>query len=320
MDNPKNPMKIAIYGSGGVGGYFGGKLAQAGEHVTFIARGAHLRALQSAGLRVDSVAGDFSIDPVHATDNPARVGPCELVLVAVKGWQLPGVLPGLHHLVSAQTIIIPLLNGVDASTTLERNFGPAVVGGTCKIVSELVAPGQIRHLAAQPELRVGLLASAAPSPHHTDRLDQLCAALTSQNVDARRVDDIERLVWEKLIFIAAYGGIGALCRAPIGVLRTPPTRHLLLRALLEGEAVARANNIDVAADIVPRSLAYLDALPPGATTSLQRDIVAGRPSELDDWSRALLRRAAAARVQAPLHQLLVDALTPQELAARAAPR
>jgi 2-dehydropantoate 2-reductase len=309
-------MKIAIYGSGGVGGYFGGKLAQAGEHVTFLARGPHLCALHSAGLRVHSVTGDFTIHPAHATDDPAAIGPCDLILVAVKGWQLPAILPGLRHLVADQTTIVPLLNGVEAAHQLAQTFGPRAVGGTCKIVSALAAPGHVHHLAAQPELRVGQLAGSTLSDHHTHQLDQLCAAFTRVGVDARRVDDIDRLLWEKLIFIAAYGGLGALCRAPVGALRAPPTRHLLERALLEGEAVARAHNIDVAAEIVPRSLAYLDALAPDATTSLQRDILAGRPSELDDWSGALLRYAAAAGLEAPLHQLIHAALTPQETAAR----
>lgn len=306
-------MKIAVYGTGGVGAYFGGRLAQAGEDVGFIARGAHLAALQSSGLRVDSIAGDFVIAPARATDDPATLGPADVVLVAVKGWQLPSILPGLRALVSPRTIVVPLLNGVEAPSILEAALGPDIVApGTCKIVSAVVAPGHVRHSAAVPELLIG-----APSGPRAGTVAALVAALVRAGVDARRVEDIDRALWEKLIFIAAYSGIGAVARAPIGILRAEPgTRRLLEQALSEGAAIARARGITIADDIVARSMAYFDALPPEATTSLQRDVMAGRPSELDTLSGALVRLAASAGVEAPLHSFLVDVLGPQERAAR----
>lgn len=302
-------MKLAIYGSGGVGAYFGGRLAKAGEDVTFIARGEHLAAMRTAGLRVESiepVLGGFVVDPVQATDDPAAVGACAVVLVAVKGWQLPGALPGLRALVGPSTVVVPLLNGVEAPSILAAALGAgAVVGGTCRIVSRIAAPGLVQHVAATPEVQVGALGGGGRDP----RLAPLVRALVRAGVEAREVDDIERVMWEKLVFIAAYGGVGSLVGAPIGVVRSnPASRRQLEAALREGEAIARACGIAVADELVARNLAYLDALAPEATTSLQRDLEAGRPSELDDWNGALVRMAAAAGIDAPVHRGIVDAL------------
>lgn len=301
-------MRLAIYGSGGVGGYFGGRLARAGHDVAFIARGEHLAALRRAGLRVESrvpsLAG-FVVDPVRATDDPASIGPCDVVLVAVKGWQLPSVLPGLRALVGASTVVVPLLNGVEAPSILGAALGTgAVAGGTCRIVSRVAGPGIVEHVAATPEVQVGALGGGADP-----RLGALVEAFVGAGVEARQVDDIERVMWEKLVFIAAYGGVGSLVGAPIGVVRSDPAaRGQLEAALREGEAIARACGIAVSEDLVARSLVYLDALAPTATTSLQRDLEAGRPSELDDWNGALVRRAAAAGIDAPVHRGIVDAL------------
>jgi 2-dehydropantoate 2-reductase len=301
-------VRIAIYGSGGVGGYFGGRLAEVGQDVAFIARGEHLAALRERGLRVDSIAGDFVVAPVQATDDPTTVGPCDVVLVAVKSWQLPDILEGLRTLVGAHTVVVPLLNGVEAPAMLAAALGPAAVaGGTCRIVSRVLAPGHIAHVAAVPEVVVGELMGNPRS--RPSRLEPLVAAFVGARVSAREDDEIERVLWEKLVLIAAYGGVGSLSRVSVGRLRSAPgTRRLLEQALHEGEAIARACGIAVADDLVPRSMAYLDALPPDATTSLQRDIVAGRRSELADWNGALVRLAAAAGVDAPLQRVIVDAL------------
>ncbi len=300
-------MKIAIYGSGGVGGYFGGRLAHAGLDVTFVARGEHLAALRASGLRVSSLAGDFTVATVQATDDPTTIGPCDVVIVAVKAWQLPAIVPGLRALVGATTGVVPLLNGIEAPYVLADALGrSSVAGGTCRIVSRVATPGVIEHLAAVPEVQVGALGGGSHP-----RLEALIAALVDAGVDARQVDDIEGALWEKLVFIAAYGGVGSLVGAPIGAVRSDPTsRAMLEQALREGEAIARARGIAVADDLVPRTMAYLDALPSGATTSLQRDLEAGRPSELDDWNGALVRAATATGVQAPVHRRIIESLRP----------
>lgn len=298
-------MRVAIYGSGGVGGYFGGRLAAAGHDVAFIARGEHLHALRATGLRVRSIAGDFAVQPVWATDDPQQVGPCEAVIVAVKGFQLRALAPGLRALVGPATGVVPLLNGVEAPHVLAEALGrDAVAGGTCRIVSRVAAPGVVEHVAATPEVRVGAL-GGGPHP----RMHALVDALVGAGVDAQQVDDIERVMWEKLVFIAAYGGVGSLVGGTIGRVRADPaTRALLEQALREGEAVARARGVSVADDLVARSMAYLDALAPEAKTSLQRDLEAGRPSELDDWNGAIVRAAAEVGVEVPLQRRIVATL------------
>jgi 2-dehydropantoate 2-reductase len=200
---------------------------------------------------------------------------------------------------------VPLLNGVEAPSILTAALGAgAVAGGTCRIVSRVAGPGLVEHVAATPEVQVGALGGGSDP-----RLSALVEAFVRAGVEARQVDDIERVMWEKLVLIAAYGGVGSLVGAPIGVVRSDPAaRSQLEAALREGEAIARACGIAVAEDLVARSLAYLDALSPGATTSLQRDLEAGRPSELDDWNGALVRMAAAVGIEAPVHRGLVDAL------------
>src|SRR5215475_10846300 len=151
-------MRIAIFGTGGVGGYFGGRLAQAGEDVTFIARGEHLRAIRDKGLRVDSLNGDFVINPAKAEDDISRVGPVELVIVGVKAWQVPDAARAMKPMLGSQTTVLPLQNGVDAAEQLAAELGAGnVVGGLCKIVSFVVGPGHIRHAGFTPLVVIGEL-------------------------------------------------------------------------------------------------------------------------------------------------------------------
>jgi 2-dehydropantoate 2-reductase len=298
-------VKIGIYGSGGVGGYFGARLAAAGEDVAFIARGEHLRALREHGLRITGSSGELVVAPVRATDAPEEIGPCDAVIVAVKGFQLQGIVPSLRALVGPTTVVVPLLNGVEAPYVLAEALGHAVVaGGTCRIVSRVAAPGVIEHVAATPEVLVGALGGGAHAG-----LSGLVDALVRAGVQARQVDDIERAMWEKLVFIAAYGGVGSLLGGSIGAVRSDPvSRALLEQALREGEAVARARGVAVGEDLVARSLAYLDALAPEAKTSMQRDLEAGRASELEDWNGAIVRAAVRVGVEVPVHCRIVEAL------------
>src|SRR5258706_2069537 len=149
-------MRIAVFGAGGVGGYFGARLAKAGEDVVFIARGAHLRALQTSGLRVDDMLGDFAVPPVNATDDPAQVGPVDAVLLAVKGWQTGEAVQAMRPLVGPETFVVPLLNGVEAADELSAAFGARhVVGGLCGLYGSLVGPGHIPNNAPIAFVNIG---------------------------------------------------------------------------------------------------------------------------------------------------------------------
>ena len=306
-------LRIAVIGAGAVGGYFGGRLAQAGAEVVFVARGAHLTALRTQGLRVTSLAGDFTLDRVTATDSPAEIGPVDYVLVAVKAWQVPEVASTLGPLLGPETAILPLENGVEAADQLSQVIGPErVLGGMCRIISFVAEPGVIRHVGATPLVALGEF-----DGRRSARLVRLQEALDRAGVSVETPADIVATLWEKLLFIAPFGGVGAVARAPIGVIRAlPGTRRLIERAMQEIHTLAQARGVRMADDTVTRALAYIDTLPPASTASLQRDLAAGRPSELEALIGVVVRHGAAAGVATPVHAFLHYALLPGELRAR----
>jgi 2-dehydropantoate 2-reductase len=307
-------VRIAVFGAGAVGGYFGGRLAEAGQNVTFIARGDQLEALRRDGLRVDSVAGDFVIRPVVATDDPAGVGPVDCVLVAVKTWQLPRAAGVVGPLVGPRTLVVPLLNGVEAPDVLAKALGPEpIVGGLCGLIAYREEPGRIVHAGAEPWITFGEL-----DGRRSDRVDGLAEAFEgTRGVTVNVPDDIVVAMWEKFMFITSTGGLGAATRAPFGVFReVVESRRLLEEAMREVVAVARARGVAAQDGMVPKALRLMDGLPPDGTSSMQRDIMAGRPSELDAWNGAVVRLGREAGVPTPVHEALYGILLPQELRAR----
>ena len=306
-------MRFAIFGAGAVGGYFGGRLAQAGEDVAFIARGHHLQALQSNGLRVDSINGDFTLSTVTATDEPAQIGAVDVVLVGVKTWQMPKVAEAMRPLMGANTLVLPLQNGVEAPAQLEEILGPEhVCGGLAKIISFIAGPGHIRHTGAAPYIALGELDNR-PS----DRIERLQRTLQQSGVKAEIPPDITAALWAKFLFVASWGGVGAISRAPIGVIRSvSETRRMLEGAMQEIYQVAGAHKIDLAPNVVSASMKFVDTLPPNSTTSMQRDIVENRPSEIDSWTGAVVRFGREAGVSAPINEFIYNALLPLERQAR----
>ena len=306
-------MRIAVVGTGGVGGYFGGRLAQAGEDVVFLARGVHLRAIQEHGMQVESADGDFTVCPAQATDDPARIGPVDLVLLTVKGWQVPQAIETMSPLVGSETFVVPLLNGVEAPEQLAAAFGTrSVLGGLCGLFGSVVGPGHIRNVFPRPFVTIGEL-DHQPS----ERCDHLRMAFERAGVQASIAADIHAALWEKLMFVGPFGGVGAVTRAPVGVLR----RQMETRSLLEGTmrevfVLARARGICVADEAVEKALALIDISPEQATASMQRDIMAGRPSELESQLGVVVRLAHLAGVEVPLHTFLYACLLPQERKAR----
>jgi 2-dehydropantoate 2-reductase len=302
-------MRIAVIGAGGVGGYFGGRLAASGVDTTFIVRGATLEALRTRGLRVESVNGDFTLEHVKATDDPATTGIVDAVLVAVKAWQIPEAAEAMRPLVGAETIVVPLENGMEAPEQLARVLGEAnVLGGLCGIVSYIVEPGHIRHAGIEPFVMFGPASPAA---------ERLRDAFVAAGVKADIPPDITRSMWTKFLFIAPMSAIGAATRMPSGVWRAmPETRALVTAAVEEVLAVATARGVTLAEDALAATLARYDALAADATSSLQRDVMEGKPSELEAQLGAVVRMAAAAGVQVPVFTTLYRALLPQERRAR----
>jgi len=307
-------MRIAIFGAGAVGGYFGGRLAEAGQDVVMIARGDHLQAMQKNGLRVQSIEGDFVIHPVQASDDPTAVGVVDAIVVTVKAWQVPQAAVAMRPMVGPATFVVPLENGVEAPAQLSDALGDKhVLGGLCKIISTLTAPGFIRHAGISPIIAFGEL-----DGQHTRRVDRLRQAFeAARGVTVHVPSDIQAAIWEKFLFIASFSGLGAITRAPVGVIRSlPETRGMLEKALAEILALAQARGIALTQKAVGETIAFIDSLPPDGTASMQRDVMAGRPSELETQNGAVVRLAQQSGVDVPLHSIIYHSLRPQELRAR----
>jgi len=306
-------MRVAVFGTGGVGGYFGTRLAAAGADVVFIARGAHLEAMRTSGLRLESVRGDILVHPAQASDSPTDVGRVDVVLLGVKTWQVAEAAEAMRPLLGPETIVVPLQNGVETPAFLAERLGEEqVVGGLCAAFSFIAGPGHIRHLGG------GTIKFGELDNQKTMRIERLREAFARAGVPVDVPADIHVALWEKFMLVVPFGEVGAVTRAPIGVLMTvPETRKLIERGLEEIDAVARARAIPLSDDIVTRTLAVLDnTATPSGTSSLQRDIAAGQRSELDAWTGAVVRLGAAAGVATPLHAFLYASLLPLELRAR----
>lgn len=306
-------MQIAIFGTGGVGGYFGGRLAQAGNDVTFIARGEHLRAIQTKGLKVESLSGDFSVYPAKATANVNEVGPVDLVVVGVKAWQVQEAASAMKALIGSKTTVLPLQNGVDAVSQLTAELDPdVVIGGLCKIVSFVVKPGHIRHAGFAPSVVIGELDN-----QRTVRIVEIQEVFNHAGVETTIASDINVALWMKFLFIASFSGVGAIANAPAGILRTnPKMRAQMLEAMEEIYALAHARNINLPPNSIETAMAGVNALPEDATSSMQRDIAAGKPSELESQNGAVVRMARESGVQVPTHELIYAKLRPLEAKAR----
>lgn len=306
-------MRVAVVGAGAVGAYFGGRLAQSGEDVTFLARGEHLRAMRESGLRMESADGDFTLDPAPVTDDATSVGSVDVVLLTVKGWQVPRAIDSMRPLVGPETVIVPLLNGVEAPEQVADALGADhAAAGLCGLFGSAVQPGHFRNILPQPFITFGELDN-----RRSERLMRLQQAFERSGVRATIAEDIQAALWQKLMFVGPFGAVGAVTRAPIGVMRTlPETRALLEGAMAEIGMVGRARGVAIVESAVAAAMAFVDATPEQGTASMQRDLIAGRPSELDSQVGVVVRMARTASVDAPLHTFLYASLLPLERRAR----
>ena len=304
-------MKIAVIGAGAVGGYFGGRLAAAGSDVIFLVRGKTLEALRAAPLRVKSVKGDFAVR-VAATDEPAEID-AAVVLVAVKAWQISEAAAASQKMARRDSVVVPLQNGMETPAQLAAVLGGGrVAGGLCRIVAEAIRPGQIDHYWAEPSIEFGELEPL----RNSERLAQLRDAFLAANVRCQIPRDIGLAMWEKFLFIM-WGSLGAVTRLPIGpILSSPELRARLVAALKEVAQIARAHGKDLNGATISKTLAMLDAQPADTTSSMQRDIMAGRPSELEAQTGAVIRLGQETGIATPVHDSLYAELLPLEKRAR----
>jgi 2-dehydropantoate 2-reductase len=299
-------MRIAVVGAGAVGGYFGARLAQGGAELVVIARGAHLEAIRRGGIRVESVAGDVVVRPAECGDDPARLPPVEVVLLGVKAWQVESVAGGLAPLLAPGGCVLPLQNGVEAPGQIDRALGPGrALGGLCRILSEAIGPGRIRHSGIEPYVAFGELAGGE-SPRARRLLDAFARA---PGVKAELLPDVRLGMWRKFLLISGWGAVAASSGAPIGVIRTEPAlRRQLLEAMREIVEVGRAHGVALGEQDVRDALALLDGAPAEGTTSMQRDLAAGRQAEVDAQIGAVVRLARAAGVPTPYHAAVLGGL------------
>lgn len=305
-------MRIAVVGAGAVGAYFGGRLAQAGEDVVFVTRPQAVDHLRANGLRIESVAGDFEVQP-KVTANPGELGHVDAVLVAVKSWQVREAAQSIRSLVGDETIVVPLQNGVEAPEHLIAALGKrAVLGGVCRIISAVIEPGLIRHSGIEPSVTFGEL-SGGPCARGVPLRDGFRRAGVAAEISA----DVTSSMWQKFLFLVAWGGVGSVTRMDIGTIRsTAETRELLVAAMHEIAAVARARSVRLPDDAVTAAMHFIDRSPAHGTTSMQRDMAAGRASELEQQTGAVVRFGRLGAVPVPVHEFLYASLLPTEVQAR----
>lgn len=301
-------MRIAILGAGGVGGYFGGRLADAGEDVSFLARGEHLDALRRNGLRVLSASGDIHLPSVTASDDPARIGDVDLVFFAVKLWDTESAARAAAPLVGRDTAVATFQNGVESVETLSRVLGQErVIAGSAFIFSVIAEPGVIRHTGAMARIVFG-----EPGGGSSRRCEAFLETCRGAGIDAAIADDVTAVIWEKFILLSALAGVTSVTRMPVGVVREQPeTRRLLIAAMEETTALARARNVAVPEDVVARHVALVDdSFRHEMKPSMLQDLERGGRLELPWLNGAVARLGREAGVPTPVHEFIVAALMP----------
>lgn len=298
-------MHIAIMGTGGVGGYFGTRLALSGNDVTFIARGAHLAAIRANGIRVESPLGDMLLPQPRVTDDPAEVGPVDLVLFGVKLWDTETAARASAALVGPDTTVISFQNGVQKDEVLRRVLGErAVMGGVAYIAATIAGPGVIAHSGTMQKLVFGEY-NGGRSPRSEAFLD----ACRTAGIEAEINSDIRRTLWEKFVFLVGLSGTTATIRKPIGPIRTcDQTRDFLRDAMREVVAVGRAEGVKLAEDFADNRLAFCDSLPADMTSSMHRDLERGNRLEVRWLSGDVAERGCRLGVPTPVNRAIHDIL------------
>ena len=306
-------MKILVYGIGGVGGYFGGRLIAAGHEVSMIARGDHLEAINKNGLVVESINGDIKVAPKVVTDDVSKVETPDLVILGVKSWQIPEVAKILKPYISENTMILPLQNGADNIDALLEVFDKKnLIGGLCHIVSFVEKPGKIKHTSFEPRITFGELDN-----RRSDRLLKLQELFNTANIANYIPEDIQLEIWKKFLFISMISGIGGLTRVSIDKMwQSHYIRDLIIKSGKETLALAKAKNINLQESHLESAISIIQKQPQGTTASTQRDIIAGRPSELEKFNGYIVKEGLRLGVETPINRFIYECLLPLEHKAR----
>lgn len=306
-------MQILIYGIGGVGGYFGGKIANAGYDVSMIGRGKHLEAIQQNGLFIESIKGDFNVIPEVATDNLQSVPSPDLVILGVKSWQVQDAAIALKTVIKEDTLVLPLQNGADNVEQLlevlpERN----VIAGLCRIVSFIERPGKIKHASFEPEIIFGEIDNSK-----SKRIRSVKEIFDRSGIQNTIPEEIQLEVWKKFLFIVTISGIGGLTRVPIGRIRESEyLADLMQKTAREILEVANAKEIPLTRKHVKKVFETIACQPYDTTASTQRDLMNGRPSELEKFNGFIVKEAARLGIPTPVNKFIYECLLPMEQKAR----
>jgi len=300
-------MRIAVMGSGGVGGYFGARLAQAGNDVAFIARGGHLAAMRERGLTVRSENGDVHLARPTVTDDPATLPPADVVLFAVKLWDTESAAERVRPLVADGGVVVPFQNGVESIERIGAVVGPGrVMGGVAYIGATIAEPGVIAHTGTMAKLQFGPVV-----PKQQAVAERLLAACKAAAIDAELAADIRKALWMKFVFLSAFSGWTALTRCPAGVVRADADMRALFEAAMrEAWSVGRAKGVALDEGFVEQRMAFLDGLPEAMRSSMQNDLEAGNRLEAPWLSGAVARMARECGLDAPVSATIYAALKP----------
>ncbi|MBI2837452.1 MAG: 2-dehydropantoate 2-reductase [Acidobacteria bacterium] len=300
-------MKIAVMGSGGLGGYYGALLGKLGEEVTFIARGAHLAALRSGGMRIRSINGDFTIAPVRATDIPSEIGVVDMVLFAVKTYDTDEAARAIQPIVGPATTVLTFQNGVESHERIDDVVGQGrALPAPTQIASTVVEPGVISQESQFRNTVIGEVRGGI-----SRRVDEIVALLAKTGVSVTAAENGLTPVWHKLVFLSSIAGLTACARTPAhDLFLLPAARETLRLAMQEVYDVGRACGVPMDPDIVDRQHSFALGMKPGIRASMHVDLERGRRLEIDALSGAVVRLGSQHRVATPVHQTLYAALKP----------
>ena len=302
-------MKILVMGSGGVGGYYGGLLAQQGSEVTFIARGAHLYAIRREGLKVKSIHGDFTISPANATDDPANVGSVDLILFCVKTYHTDEAAEAIRPAVGPQTVVISLQNGIDAAERLGAAIGlEHVIGGATWLSSAVQEPGVIRQISQFRRVVFGELGGGS-----SERIQSIYEVLNYTGITVEVSENIQKILWTKFVFIAAVSSLGSLTRLPMGDYRSVSEARTLLTYIMEEvTALAGAQGVLLDPDVVEKCLDFIDNSAPHIKPSMQLDVESGHRTEIESMIGVIGRKGRQLGVPTPAADFVYASLLPVE--------
>jgi 2-dehydropantoate 2-reductase len=299
-------MKIAFMGSGGVGGFYGGRLANAGYDVAFIARGAHLAAMREHGLTIENEPqGNIHVPRVTATDTPSSLGVVDLVVLGVKLWDTDRAVEAIKPMVGPRTAVVSLQNGVIKDDILRRAFGEAaVIGGVGYVATNIARPGVIRQTGTMQRFIIGEYNGTRSS-----RVEALHAALLKAGINAEISDDIRRTLWEKYVFLVGLSGSTTTMRSTIGPIReNPQTRAFLFDLMKETVAVGRAHGVALPEDYAEQRLTFVDTMAPAMTSSMHHDLTSGNPLEVRWLSGGVVELSREVGVPTPANRAVWDIL------------